>query len=254
MGVIVDPRGRVIGGSPFAPDLRAVLGSWLRNDTLSGGIASVSDILNPSNPAAQATSGLRPTGNADGSIGFGGAHVLAWPLITANNNRDTIGYYTWINPASFVGNPIIWCANAVGGGASANKLTFRIFGDGSLQLFYYTTTLFRLATVTGNPLSTGTKYFVGFEFDSGAGSEAAGVNITIGGVVQTISFSNTGSYGQLAAVTGSALIGNQATNGAGNAITATYGRDSWVLNGKMAGATRLLTPTGLAALMNYEPL
>jgi hypothetical protein len=251
MGVIVAPRQRIIGGGVFAPDLLAVLGGWLRNDTLSGPISTLRDVLFPAvGSGAQATAARQPTGVSDGTMSFDGNDCIVVPFHSNNSSATTQGFGFWMkltgvttaqNPFSMVsaaggstsrGRPEVGGINGVGGMA---RTMGSVGGSNS--------------TWAAGTLIANTWQFVSHEYDGGA-TLGSRMNLFIDGALVTPTADT--SPAALTATTGTWTIGALDTSGT-TGIAGLLGRNFYVYNAKMTGVTQgLLTSTARAALKNFE--
>jgi hypothetical protein len=244
----VDRRRRAIEGGGFSPfDLPGVVTGWYQNATFSGAISSLPDLFNLSAPATQATGARQPTGNADGTMTFGGDDCLVAPFNANTISTTTQGFCFWMNlsgvttaqnPFSLVGaaggstsrgRPEVGGVNGVGGIA---RTLGSIGGSNS--------------TWAAGTLVANTWQFVCHEYDGGA---ALGSRMTlfIDGALVTPTADTSPSA--LTATSGTWTIGALDTSGT-TGISGMLGRNFYVLNGKMSGATQgLLTSAARAALM-----
>ena len=244
----VDRRRRAIEGNGFSPLELSAVGCWLRNATLSGAISSVADLANPSSPATQATSARQPTGNADGSMSFGGDDCLIVPFHANNQSTTAIGFCFWLNNTSLAAqrNPFSQ-TGAAGASSSRGRLDILTTGAGT-----------RTGGAAGGQgdnaagsFTAGAPHFISVEFD-GAAALGSRHSLFIDNVL--IASSGDTLPAALTSATGTWTIGAIDTSGT-TGVLGSMGRNFYVLNSKMAGATQgLLTSTARAALMNFEPL
>lgn len=237
-----------------------VIGAWLRNET-TGSLSSWQNILNPALPALQAESARRPVGNADGSITFDGGDDLLLSVQDGQTYHElTYGVILWFKPSSVTGFQRLYSVINIGNpeGSSHNAFVLRT-SNATLQLEVWADGTNGRRGTTGNVLSVGTPVMIGAFFNGALGTEAARQVVTVGTAAQGMSFINLGGGGTITnltpAVTGNLAIGSG--TGANIAIQngGVLGRNLFPLVGAMSGATSgLLTPAGLSAFNNFEPL
>jgi hypothetical protein len=255
-------RQAAFGGlAPFDPVLLTggAVTAWLRNNTLSGAISSVPDVLNPANPAVQGTAGQRPTGNADGSMSFDGGDCLQWPLIAANNGRDSFGLAFGIKQAAFPGFTFLFAISNLASGASAQKIVAYSHFSGAIVIVVFTGP--NTGRQFGSPsatLAAGVAKYLTFEYDNiGGATELDKMVLTAGGAVKVLAPSNFGSppaIGQLTLATGNMIIGAEGADGS-SGVAATYSQNILSLGAKQAGSgPGLLTPAARAGLALQDPL
>lgn len=236
--VVFDPNGITLGA----------VTSWLRNATLSGGVASMPDILNPSSPATQGTAGLQPTGQANGSMTLDGGDVLVVPFHANNNGTTAIGFAFWLNLTNLASTRVPWSqTGAAGASASRGRSDFLATGAHD-----------RTGGAAGGAgsnaaasITTGAAHFISIEYD-GTAALAARHSLFVDNVLVATTVDNLPAA--LAAATGTWTIGAIDTSGT-SGLLGTLGRNFFVMNAKMPGATQgLLTSTAREALMRFEPL
>lgn len=219
-----------------------VASAWLRNTTLSGLIASVSDQINV-NPATQAVAADQPTGNADGSMTWGAVDpdLLLWP-ITAQNHGTTVW---WI--AMAIESPLSTLARAIWRVLGANGGVFlQVSATEQLLLDLNVVTAASVRRYsTAASIIGATRQFITCEIDLTRPTEAAMVVITRDLVEETLTPSN-----QLGAPNGpptvlvqnpggSVILGSNSTSGSGGtSFTGTWAPDVVVGVSSIAGLSR----------------
>lgn len=256
-------RQLVLTGDSFNP--AGVVSCWLRNNTLSGLVASVPDLINTGNPALQSQSTRRPDGLADGSMQFTTNDALVWPLTAANNGTL---YWLWAGWVKHDGAAVVAEAyvtiEALTNGASADKIRFtRHSGGGAMRVDVYFDGVNGRRFNSSNNFNGTTPMFLTCEFNATASGEANQLVVTVDTVVQSGAFSNlnvpvgTMSDGLSPGVTGNMIIGNRrdAATGASSFNGRKGGNQFFGAVGPMPGVTQgLLTPAARTALMGIEPL
>lgn len=251
-------QGSLLNASAFSPVQVSAVRGWLRlaAGTITGaGYSSVPDVL-ASNPAVQGTDANRPpnlnsTNNLPRADFDGSADHLTWPAASNNNQTVTSGFAAWcefdtVNNLGGIYSSIVGAS----GRAEVSKDSAALIVNVNISQFSI-----RRGTVAG-AFSAGTKYFITWEYNGAEATDALKCTITIGGVVQTVSFTDdTGAPGAMPAtlvstagpwVIGSRLTGSGFLNGK-------IGPNIYILGSKMTGATEgLLTAAARTALMNFE--
>lgn len=246
-----------------SPDPKGLTGNtvtaWISNTT-TGAISSIADRYN-TNPATQATAVRQPVGEADGSITWDGSDVLSWPLV-ANQNKNTtaLAFALWFEPAAVATNQSLVIIHTGTGGASVTTWLFTASGT-ALRLDVKNNGLLGRRGTASTIFAAGTPLFLTSEFNGAQPTEATRHVITVGGVVQTLSFSaisGGASDVQLNNPTGNLLIGGAANADVGNepiTVGGRTGRDLYVATAAMAAATEgCWTPAARIGLMNHYPL
>jgi hypothetical protein len=214
-------------------------------------VSALPDVLFPAvGSGTQATAARQPTGNADGTVTYGGDDCIVVPFHANSSSATTQGFGFWMkltgvttaqNPFSMVaaaggstsrGRPEVGGVNGVGGIAR----TLGSVGGAN-------------STWAAGTLIANTWQFVSHEYDGGA-ALGSRMNLFIDGVIVTPTADT--SPGALTATSGTWVIGALDTSGT-TGISGQLGRNFYVYNAKMAGATQgLLTSTARAALKNFE--
>jgi hypothetical protein len=250
----VKDTSKVVDGSALAPfDPGAIslgaVSSWYRNSTLTGAVSLFPDLLNPASPATQLTAARQPTGNADGSMAFGGDDCFVVPFHGGNQSTTAIGFGFWVNHTSLAATRVPWSqTGAAGASSSRGRCDMGTTG-----------TLARTGGAAG-----------------GSGSNAAGTIVAPGAHFISIEYDGTAALGSrhalyvdnvfvatsplddlpagITSATGTWTIGAIDTAGT-SGILGTMGRNFYVYNSKMVGATQgLLTAAARTSLMTFEPL
>lgn len=248
----------VLAQDAFLPSQLSVMSAWLRNDTLTGNISSVTDVLNL-NPAVQGVDDRRPSGDTDGSMTFLTNDVLSWPLDASNNGGTRWGCAAWFElDAPGATNQTLGVITLITGGASARKINIvKNTADRLTVDVYINDTDGRRFSTTDTTFTTA-PVFVTVEIDTSKSPEANQVKITLNGDVQTWSASNLGSGGSLTSLvipTGNMLIGNGRDSAANAPFQGRMGRNWYQFGSTMPNVTHgLLTPTAITNLMNFERL
>lgn len=244
----------------FAPTDVSAVAAWLRipEGTITGsGYSSVPDKL-ASNPATQGTDADRPP-SATSANGFsimdldGTSDFLSWPAASNNNQTVTCGYAGWLKPDIVSSAQGILCAIP---GATNRIELLRSSADLSVDIYIsqFSSRRGAIASV----FAAGTWVFVTWEYDGGGANDAARCTITINGVVQTLTFSDSsGAPGAMPATlvntAGPFLIGCRIAASHTGCWDGKFGPNQFVLGSKMTGATQgLLTASARTALMNFE--
>lgn len=245
----VKPGSKLFPTDPVAATAGAVT-AWLQNATLSGAISTLPDLISPAAPATQGTAARQPTGNADGTMTFDGNDCLVVPFNSNTISTTTQGFCFWMkltgvtnaqNPLSMVGaaggstsrgRPEVGGVNGVGGMA---RTMGSIGGSNS--------------TWAAGTFVANTWQFVCHEYDGGA-ALGSRMNLFINGSLVTPTADT--SPGALTATSGTWTLGALDTSGT-TGIVGQLGRNVFVINSKMSGATGgLLTQQARFALMNYQ--
>lgn len=221
------------------------MSSWLQNTTV-GAISSVPDLMNPASPATQGTAARRPTGNADGTMSFGGDDVLVVPFHSNNQSTTAIGFCFWLNNTSLAAtrNPFSQ-TGAAGASSSRGRLDILTTGAGA-----------RTGGAAGGAgdnaagtFTAGAWRFISCEYD-GTAALGSRHSLFIDGTLVASSADNLPAA--LTSATGTWCIGAIDTSGT-TGVVGSMGRNFFVLNAKMSGATQgLLTTHARRALMNYQ--
>lgn len=253
-------RERILASAaPFAPP--SVITSWLRNSAASGDVASVPDVLNPSNPALQSQTARRPTAQADRSLQFTTNDVLAWPLIDANNGTQFFLWGGWVKHDGVAVAAEAYCSIFnLTNGASAPKLDFNRHSSGNLRVDLYTDGS-NARRFTSTATFGAAAMFLLLEFCATQTGETNQLVVSVDTVIQAGAFANVGtpaplSNGLAAGVTGNMLIGNRRDGVAASPFNGRAARNQWCgASGPMAGVTQgLLTAEARTNLMALEPL
>jgi hypothetical protein len=254
-------RRQLVNGGSASFDPSSVLTAWLENGVSVGAVSSVADRMN-TNPATQGTAVRQPTGAATGTLTWDGNDCLSWPLVASQNKATgALAFAFWFKPASILTNQgVINIHNGTGG---ASIQTLRIYtGAGTIVFEVRNNGLVGRRGVVSAVVSAGVSAFITGEFNGAMASEATRHVVTLGGVVQTLTFSALSgglSDTVLNDPTGNLLIGGAANADIGNepiAVGGITGRDVFVRAGSaMSGATEgVWTSATRLKLMNYRPL
>lgn len=250
------------GKAPPIPIGLSAVSAWLRvaGGTVTGaGYSSIPDIMAAGgNPATQGTDAMRPpaatSANGLPLADFQGNDVLSWPAAAGNNATAAWGIAFWVTLDSVAAGTRSFMTITPGGGTS--KVEVMQTGADLLVDVYHSDFVMRRGTVAAS-LSTGTPLFITGEFFGGGAADADKWTFTIGGVVQTVAFTDSGGAPgamptAMIATAGPLLIGAR-TSGAAGGLDGRVGPNVWILGSRMAGATQgLLTTAGRAALMGLE--
>lgn len=237
------------GGADVVFSPASVVSAWLRNDTLSGGVASEPDVLN-TNPAVQASAGLQLTGEAAGSMVSDGSVVMTWPMAASNNSQNQWGFARWVEFASVAS--VQWLYSVSTSGSNLNRLRFGITATGAVQaVIFVSNTDGYVAASAAGAVSAGAPVFFRLAYDVGGATDADKIKILLGEVEQTLTltpFGSGGTLGQLRDATGSANLGAVNTSGSQCLGSGSrLGRNGYVMS------DNLTTQEG-ANLMNFEAL
>lgn len=232
----------------FSPS--QIVSAWLRNNTLSGGVASEPDVLND-NPAVQPSSALQFTGEPDGAMLSDGSVSMAWALASSNDSRDRWGFARWVSFASVAS--VQWLYSVSTSGANANRLRFGITNTGALQAVIFIGNNLNGQQVVGPPgaVAAGVPAFLRLAYAVDGATEEDKIRLFVGEVPQELTFTPFGSggtLGQLRDAAGSANLG--AVNPSGSQCLSNgsrLGRNGFVMS------DNLTTQQGID-LMNFEPL
>lgn len=222
------------------------------------GYSSVADVLDPSNPATQGTDADRPANQLSNNglpiMSFASSY-LTTPLTSARNGATHWGCAGWVRYTGSGNQGFVTIFN-ISGGASASKVAPLIVGTTfeCHLLIYVSGNNGRRATSPSASAAASTWLFLTYEYDANGATEADRNVISIGGVAQTLGFTDAGSGGTTGALvvpTGNMIIGGVGTTS--NPLTGLIGPNLYLFGSKMAGATAgLLTPAARTALMNYQ--
>jgi hypothetical protein len=250
----------------FDPAQIGIITAWLRNEATAGQVAAVADVLNP-NPTTQPTLAARPAANADASLTFGPTSALRWALTSDNYHVDKWGLVFWVRtPLSATARTIYRIRN-IAGGANAESLNISISSTELVVVdVYIDASNIRRGTVVGTPIPDNLPRLCTIEWDGdpndgSPATDAEKLTITIGGVVQVVTFSNgLGSPGAMPAslvpATGNAIIGANNPGGTSLPLTGALSRNPClVATGRMPGVTEgLFSQAARNNLLAWEPL
>ncbi len=259
MGVIVDPRGRVISAGFQPSNLSGVVTSWFRlADPLSAvtgsGYSRIEDILDRANPLVQATDNRRPPNALDGAnkpIITMATSFMSLALTAARQNVTTWGYWGWFKQATNADN-VHSVGVTVGASASRLYIFFRTSGTGARVQVFVTDATSRLGDITG--MTAAQWNFITVEFNGNRSGDAR-LAATVNGVVQTLTFGTGTGVGSmpasLVAATGTGTMFAFGTSGPYYA--GSMGGNFGFLGGAMSDSSEgLLTPQARRDLMNFE--
>lgn len=243
-------RALITGGGDLVNLTAGTLKGWLRNTTV-GAISSWNDVLNPSNPATQATGSLQPIGGSDFSITPDGSDdFLSWPTVAGINNATTQqAFVFWLKPRTTLAtfqfyfgaqgtNPRYGLYNNGGG----NGLRFDVLDGGGVTRHFDT---------PNGSIALNTPICVSIECPLASADD---ITITINGVVQALTISVGSPITALKATTGPHQFHRR--NDGALPSPAVLGRSFFSTQGVMPGASsgRMLTPAALSGLMSIDPL
>jgi hypothetical protein len=201
-----------VGASPFQV---SAVSAWLRNTATSGGVTSVTDLLN-SNPAVQGPEANQPTGTTSANglpcLSFDGTDdFLSWPIIANTIGSPRWGYAAWVRPATVSSVHTIYACRGLTG-ASATRLELQQNGTDLFVNVAISNVSIRRGTASA-VFALNTWAFITVEYDGAQSSEADECIITVNGVKQTLAFvDDTGTPGDmpdtLVQPTGNAAIGD----------------------------------------------
>lgn len=222
------------------------------------GISVLPDQLN-SNPAVQSVTARKPTietVNGVPCMRFTGNDVLRWPIVAANSNVQRFGVALWLKASSLAGINMLFSAYPGENGSSGARLRVYSQSTGLTAEIYNGPSGGRYTNLPG-VLTTTDWSFVTFEYDALQAAEADKVTWTVNGSARSKNFGNQGAggaLGDLPAVTGNILLGNNNDGSASLPLEGLLGPNVFVLGAKASGAVRgLLTHTQRQLLMRFEP-
>jgi hypothetical protein len=242
-------------------DPSTIVDAWLQNDTFSGDISSISDVLN-TNPGL-CTVGRRPVGEAGGAMTFDADAILI-PPIAANNDLVKLAFAFWIELDDLTVQHYLLRYGPGGSNdpAATDSLLFRVGSDESLNIRIYNdaTGTSAWAASTAINIMSGSPKFVTGEVDLVA-AEADKVVITVNTV--ELSLSTAAAVGaptsfpsSMQGAPSDIVFGNRRSNLSTLPFKGRIGRDIWwKSSSKSASAVRgLWSAEDRTNLMNYRPL
>lgn len=257
----VTRRDRLVKYGGFYPAQVSAITAWLRNTATSGGITSVADVLNASNPAVQGPETNQPTGTTSANglpcISFDGVDdFLAWPIISNTIGTPRWGYAAWVRPSLVLGVHTVYACRALTG-ASATRLEIQQNNSDVFVNVAHSNVSIRRGTASA-VLAANTWAFLTVEFDGEQAAETDECILTVNGVKQTLTFVNdTGTPGDmpdtLVQPTGNAAIGDLRVSSPLQPWSGLIGPNQWIMQGTggISGGG-LLTAAQRASLMNFE--
>jgi hypothetical protein len=242
-------------------DPSTIVDAWLQNDTLSGDISSVSDVLN-SNPGL-CTAGRRPVGEASGAMTFDADAILI-PPIANNNDLVKLAVALWIELDDLTVSHYLlrYGPGTANDSAATDSLVGRITSAEAVDVRIYNDALGTSARTTTTPVSvlSGSPKFLTIEIDLLA-AEADKVIVTIDTVSQAMTPSDAvGTPGTFPSAMQGApsdiIFGNRRSNLSTLPFKGRIGRDIWWKSGNKSAAatTGLWSAEDRTNLMNYRPL
>lgn len=254
-------RGPLLNAGAFSPAQISAVAAWLRlaASTQSGGEwTSVTDVLNPSNPATQTDVDRRyavgtsannlPTAVADGS------DMLLWPLASNNNQQTKFGFACWVQFAAVAAaDQILYAVFNAAGGANKRKIQTGI-ATSQIRTSVWADEISSTGRNINSAASTvpaATWKFFRLQYDSSVGGDGCVAHYLDEVLIAQSGNTNIGAGGTLgvmATATGNAVIGSQDDQDAptralvNNSI---IGPNVYILNDNLTAAQGL-------ALMNFE--
>jgi hypothetical protein len=248
-------------GGGFSPLDSGIVSAWLRlqQGTIAGtGYSSIPDVL-ANNPAVQATDADRPN-NTTSANGLpimdldGSTDFLSVPLLSSSNNQSvTAGFAAWIKPDGVSGTLGLWVSIP----GAANRIELLQL-SATLSVDIYISQFSSRRGAVASALTANVWQFITWEYDGGGANDAARCTLTVNGVVQTLTFSDSsGTPGAMPAtlVTGgtTGLIGMRVAASHTGGFDGKIGPNIYWLGSKMSGATQgLFTTAARNSIMSFE--
>lgn len=238
--------------------------AWLRNNTV-GAVSSVPDVLNPSTPATQPTGARQPTGNADGSITFDGVDDCFLLAVTAANaSTAAFAFGGWAQLSSTTGNRALFRrgnGSVPSVGTPGNSFYTELIAASTMRWNINIDASGANVRQAAASVALGTSpFFYLWEFLGSGANDAAKVKLTLNGVVQTLTFGvDSGTAPAMPSALQPApqaqLIFTSRDAASSGSLAGKASRNLlYIATTPMAGATHVLTPAAIAALMALEPL
>lgn len=268
-GISLSLKSGRYASSSFSPAQISAVSSWFRvsRGTITGsGYSSIPDELNPSSPATQGTDADRPVAGTSANglpILTCAASSMVVPLIAANNNVNTWGFWLWTRETSLA-SAVTWYSVTNLGPPDASLKRGDVSADNPNGSGRYgcnlrlSPSLARVANTANGTMVVNTWAFMTVEFDGSQATEAGRVTITKNGVPLSLTFSNSNGTPNdmptaLQAATGNLVLFSTRSTPILNPLVGNVGPNFGFFASKETGAAvGLLTTDSRNALMGYQ--
>jgi hypothetical protein len=240
---------------PFNPRQLSKLSGWLRlaaSTAVASEWPTVVDVLNAGSPMTSSGVRVAAVGAAANGLPtavFDGTDVHLWPQSPAHSATTKVGLWFWYKPATVAGFQTLYSVSSGVAGSTTKRLWLRtnaakIEGSGYIDNFNGRN------GATPNVLTAGAYSAIYLQYDSSRGGDA-NIAIFVGGVAQTLTYTNDGAGGTLGALpaaSGSATIGGAADSDTPSFPIANNG----VIGPNIFAFNDNLTAAEIAAILAFE--